>query len=94
VPLAEPRGRDKTKGRALEDVADTDDLQATMPNATGPVARPVQHAGDGSVADLTVGRVFAMEQRVAAPAVLNAYFAATGERIRSVPLKNHDITFV
>jgi len=30
---------------------------------------------------------------VAAPAVLNAYFAATGKRVRSVPLKNHDITF-
>jgi isoquinoline 1-oxidoreductase beta subunit len=30
---------------------------------------------------------------VAAPAVLNAYFAATRKRIRSVPLKNHDITF-
>ena len=30
---------------------------------------------------------------VAAPAVLNAYFAATGRRVRSVPLKNHSISF-
>jgi isoquinoline 1-oxidoreductase beta subunit len=31
---------------------------------------------------------------VAAPAVLNAYFKATGKRIRTVPLKNSGITLV
>jgi isoquinoline 1-oxidoreductase beta subunit len=31
---------------------------------------------------------------VAAPAVLNAFFSATGRRIRTFPLKNHGITLV
>jgi isoquinoline 1-oxidoreductase beta subunit len=30
---------------------------------------------------------------VAAPAVLNAFFNATDKRIRSFPLKNHNLSF-
>ena len=39
----------------------------------------------GGVGEPTIG--------VAAPAVLNAYFAATGKRIRSIPLRDHNIGF-
>jgi isoquinoline 1-oxidoreductase subunit beta len=49
------------------------------------VIMPTGHTPWGGVGEPTIC--------VAAPAVLNAYFNATGKRIRSIPLKNHGISF-
>lgn len=75
-----------TNGRIAEDNFDTYDSMriAQMPK----VDAIVMPSGGfwGGVGEPPVA--------VAAPAVLNAYFAATGKRIRSIPLKNHGIKMV
>src|SRR6185295_14038657 len=47
------------------------------------IVMPSGHAVWGGVGEPTI--------LVAAPAVMNAYFRATGKRIRSFPLKNHKL---
>jgi len=47
------------------------------------IVMPSGHTPWGGVGEPTI--------LVAAPAVLNAYFNATGKRIRSFPLKNHNL---
>jgi len=72
-------------GRIVEENFDTFDSirMADMP----PVESIVMPSGGfwGGVGEPTIC--------VAAPAVLNAFTAATGKRIRSFPLKNHNIAF-
>ena len=72
-------------GRIVEENFDTFDSMrmADMP----PVESIVMPTGGfwGGVGEPTIC--------VAAPAVLNAFAAATGQRIRSFPLKNHNISF-
>ena len=55
---------------------------AEMPKVEG-IVMPSGHTPWGGVGEPTI--------LVAAPAVLNAYFNATGKRIRSFPLKNHNL---
>ena len=55
---------------------------AEMPKVES-IIMPSGHTPWGGVGEPTI--------LVAAPAVLNAYFRATGKRIRSFPLKNHNL---
>lgn len=73
-------------GRMEQENFDTYDSMriAQMPKVEA-ILMPTGHTPWGGVGEPTIC--------VAAPAVLNAYFNATGKRIRSVPLKNHGISF-
>ena len=74
-------------GRIVEENFDTFDSMriAHMPKVESIIMPAGGNGPWGGVGEPTIC--------VAAPAVLNAYFNATGKRIRSFPLKNHDITF-
>jgi isoquinoline 1-oxidoreductase subunit beta len=56
---------------------------AEMPKVESIILQPGGNAPWGGIGEPTIC--------VAAPAVLNAFFKATGQRIRSFPLKNHNI---
>jgi len=72
-------------GRIVETNFDTYDSMriAQMPKVESIVIQSGGNGPWGGIGEPTIC--------VAAPAVMNAYFKATGKRIRSVPLKNHDI---
>lgn len=73
-------------GRMEQENFDTYDSMriAQMPKVEA-ILMPTGHTPWGGVGEPTIC--------VAAPAVLNAYFNATGKRIRTFPLKNHGISF-
>jgi isoquinoline 1-oxidoreductase subunit beta len=75
-------------GRIVEDNFDSFDSMriAQMPHVESIIMPTGGNDPWGGVGEPTIC--------VAAPAVLNAYFNATGKRIRSVPLKNHKIEMV
>ena len=75
-------------GRIVEENFDTYDSMriAQMPTVESIILPSGGNEPWGGVGEPTIC--------VAAPAVLNAYFKATGKRIRSVPLKNHRIAMV
>ena len=100
------RRRSSGRSRARSSMACRRCSTARSPSRTAPSSRPTSTATTsmridempkveivlvptggfwGGVGEPTIG--------VAAPAVLNAYFAATGKRIRSVPLRDQNITF-
>ncbi|HEU0289917.1 MAG TPA: molybdopterin cofactor-binding domain-containing protein [Burkholderiales bacterium] len=74
-------------GRIVEENFNTYDSMriAQMPKVES-IIMPTGGAVWGGIGEPTIC--------VAAPAVLNAFFQATGKRIRSVPLKNHGIQLV
>ena len=74
-------------GRIVETNFDTYDSMriANMPKVESIIMPSGGNDAWGGVGEPTIC--------VAAPAVLNAFFNATGKRIRSVPLKNHGISF-